>query len=208
MQRKVLSLILLTLFLVCGAQAQTTQSTQTENKDADVNLETQLYLILGTNQAVPDSKIPSSLDPVIKQLRATLPFKNYRLATTLINRVKNEGKLEIVGIGSSLAATPEPGQPITRSSFRVRDIRLFRGSEGQLMVQVAGFGFNASIPVVANGAAIAANNAAPPVFAYEGASLGTDISMRESEPVIVGTLNVGPSGDAIILVLAAKRTEK
>jgi hypothetical protein len=32
--------------------------------------------------------------------------------------------------------------------------------------------------------------------------------MREGEPVIVGTLNVGPSGDAIILVVSAKRTPK
>jgi len=28
-----------------------------------------------------------------------------------------------------------------------------------------------------------------------------DISMREGEPVVVGTLNIGPSGDAIILVV-------
>ena len=87
MHRRVLSLILLTLFLVCGAQAQ---STQTETKEDDTNLETQLYMILGTNQDVADSKLPNSLDPVIKQLRGTLPFKNYRLAGTLINRVKNE----------------------------------------------------------------------------------------------------------------------
>jgi hypothetical protein len=32
--------------------------------------------------------------------------------------------------------------------------------------------------------------------------------MREGEAVIVGTLNVGPSGDAIILVISARRTMK
>jgi hypothetical protein len=206
MHRKVLSLILLTLFLalsyVGSAQAQST------DKNDAINLETRLYLILGTNQDVGDSKIPGSLEPVVKELRATLPFKNYRLATTLINRVKNEGKLEIIGIGSSLASPLQIGQPITRSTFRLREIKLFNNSEGQPMVQVAGFVFNASIPVVTNPAAIASNNPSPPVFAYEGASLGTDISMRESEPVIVGTMNVGPSGDAIILVFAAKRTPK
>ena len=41
---------------------------------------------------------------------------------------------------------------------------------------------------------------------YENTGLATDISIREGEPVIVGTLNVGPSGDAIILVVSAKRT--
>lgn len=202
MQRKVLCLILLTLFLVGGAQAQ---STQQETSD-DTNLETQLYMILGTNQDAGDSKLPNSLDSVIKQLRSTLPFKNYRLAGTLINRVKNEGRLELGWISAPLTSITEPAQPTTRSSFRMRQIKLARNSEGQAMVQVTGFNFSASIPV--QSVAVAANNPPPPIFNYEGASLSTDISMREGEPVIVGTLNVGPSGDAIILVLAAKRTTK
>ena len=202
MQRKVLCLILLTLFLVGGAQAQTAQ---TETND-DTNLETQLYMILGTNQDAADSKIPNSLDPVLKQLRATLPFKNYRLAGTLINRVKNEGKLELGWISAPLTSVTEPAQPTTRSSFRMRQIKITRNNEGQSMVQISGFNFQASIPV--QSVAVAANTPPPPIFNYEGASLSTDISMREGEPVIVGTLNVGPTGDAIIMVLSAKRTTK
>jgi hypothetical protein len=205
MHRKALSLIFLALFLVCGTvQAQ---STQPEAKDDDTNLETQLYMILGTNLEVADSKIPASLDPVLKQLRATLPFKNYRLAGTLINRVKNEGRLELGWIGAPLTSASSPAQPTTRSSFRVRQIKLARNDQGQSIVQVVGFNFAASIPLAVGGA-VAANNAPPPPFNYEGTSLSTDISMREGEPVIVGTLNVGPSGEAIILVLAAKRTQK
>lgn len=202
MHRKVLSLILLTLFVVCGAQAQSTQTAATE----DTNLETQLYMILGTNQEVTDSKIPNSLDPVLKQLRGNLPFKNYKLAATLINRVKNEGRLELGWVSAPLTSVTDPAQPTTRSSFRMRQIKLARNSENQSMVQVVGFAFSASIPI--QSVAVAANNPTVPIFNYEGATLSTDISMREGEPVIVGTLNVGPSGDAIILVLAAKRTTK
>ena len=32
--------------------------------------------------------------------------------------------------------------------------------------------------------------------------------LREGEPVVVGTLHVGPSGDAIILVISAKKSNK
>lgn len=219
MHRRVLSLFPLTLCLLAAAlsvqaqapaqeptQAPTQTPTQTQTKDDDTNLETQLYMILGTNQEVADSKLPSSLDAVVKQLRASLPFKNYRLAATLINRVKNEGRLELGWIGAPLTATLGGAPPTTKSSFRLRQIKLVRNNEGQSMVQVVGFAFNASIPVPIT--AVAANNAAPPVFNYEGANLATDISMREGDPVIVGTLNVGPSGDAIILVLSAKRTPK
>jgi len=205
MHRKVLSVILLTLFLVCGAQAQ---STQTETKGDETNLDTQLYLIVGTNQDVADSKLPSSLDPVIKQLRATLPFKNYRLAATLINRVKNEGRLDLSWIGGPLATTTGVATATTPSfsQFKVRQVKLVQ-SEGQQVVQMLGFNFGARIPIQGVGG-IAANGSVVPTFNYENTGISTDISMRESEPVIVGTLNAGPSGDAIILVVSAKRTTK
>src|ERR1044072_10001015 len=94
-----LSAMLLALCLASGLTAQA------QNTDPnDTNLETQLYLIVGTNQDVDDARLPASLDGVVKQLRASLPFKNYRLAATLINRVKNEGRLELSWIGGPLAS--------------------------------------------------------------------------------------------------------
>ena len=209
MHRKVLTVIFLTLFLVCGVQAQSAQPTQTATKDDETNLDTQLYLIVGTNQDVADSKLPSSLDPVIKQLRATLPFKNYRLAATLINRVKNEGRLDLSWIGGPMASTMGVATATTPSfsQFKVRQVRLVQGDAGQPMVQMLGFNFGARIPIQGVGG-IAANGTVVPSFNYESTGISTDISMREAEPVIVGTLNAGPSGDAIILVVSAKRTAK
>ena len=205
---KAFSLILLVLCLVAGGLSVQAQTAQAETKDDDINLDTQLYMIVGTNQGVGDAKMPASLDGVIKQLRATMPFKNYRLAATLLNRVKNEGRLDLGWVGAPLASELVPGQPpMTKSSFGVRQIRLSRNSEGQSTVQLTGFKFNATIPVQIN-AAVADNRPVAPVFNYEGTSLSTDISMREGEPVIVGTLNVGPSGDAIILVVSVKWTSK
>ena len=208
-KKNILSLFLLTLFLLCGSLNIQAQSTQTETKDDETNLDTQLFLIVGTNQDVVDSKLPATLDPVVKQLRATLPFRNYRLAATLINRVKNEGRLDLSWIGGPLASTLGNGSANTPSfsQFKVRLVRLVRTNEAQPIVQMAGFNFGARIPIQVSGA-IAANGAVAPNFNYESTGLATDISMREAEPVIVGTLNVGPSGDAIILVVSAKRTSK
>ena len=205
---KAFSLILLVLCLFAGGLSVQAQTAQAETKDDETNLDTQLYMIVGTNQSVGDAKMPASLDGVIKQLRATMPFKNYRLAATLLNRVKNEGRLDLGWVGAPLASELVPGQPpMTKSSFGVRQVKLVRNSEGQSTVQLTGFKFNATIPVQIN-AAVADNRPVAPVFNYEGTSLSTDISMREGEPVIVGTLNVGPSGDAIILVVSVKRTSK
>ena len=208
-KRNLLGLILLSLFLICGSvQAQ---SSQTETREDQANLETQLYLIVGTNQdvAAAEAKLPSSLDSVIKQLRANLPYKNYRLAATLINRVKNEGKLDLSWIGGPLASPLGATTATTPSfsQFKVRQVKLVRTSEGDQLVQMLGFNFGARIPIQGIGG-IAASGAALPTFNYENTGISTDISMREGEPVIVGTLNAGPSGDAIILVMSAKRTAK
>ena len=202
-----LSAILFALCLIAGSFTVNAQ-TPAENTD-ETNLDTQLYLIVATNQSVEDARLPASLDPVVKQLRATLPFKNYRLAATLINRVKNDGRLDLSWIGGPLASPLSSGPAMTPSfsQFKVRQVKLVRGNDGQFVVQMAGFNFGARIPIQTSGA-IAANGAISPSFNYENTGLATDISMRESEPVIVGTLNVGPSGDAIILVVSAKRTNK
>src|SRR5690348_5160141 len=79
-------------------QTQPQTQSQTQPQTDETNFETQLFLLVGTNQDVAEPRIPSSLDGIMKQLRATLPFKNYRLATTLINRVKNEGRLDVNSI--------------------------------------------------------------------------------------------------------------
>ena len=189
-----------------GGSPQTTGKTETKEED-ETNLETQLFLIVGSNQDVVDTKLPASLDGVVKQMRATLPFKNYRLVSTLINRVKNDGRLQLNWVGAPMTSvtTTSPLTP-SFSHFNIRQVRLVRNNEGQQVIQMAGFSFGARVPIQMS--AIAANGEVRPTSSYEQTGLGTDISMKEGEPVIVGTLNIGPSGEAIILVVSAKRAPK
>jgi hypothetical protein len=208
MRKFLIALLLAVVCLGVKVQAQSTAAAQTEPKAEDeTNLETQLFLIVGSNQEVGDPKLPPSLDTVVKQMRASLPFKNYRLVSTLINRVKNDGRLQLNWVGapmtpasSALSSTP------SFSHFNIRQVKLTRNSEGQQVIQMTGFSFGARVPIQMN--AIAAGGEVRPTTSYEQTGLQTDISMREAEPVIVGTLNVGPSGDAIILVVSARRTQK
>ena len=206
---KIKHLLTAMVLVLCTAVFLNVQAQTAQEPADDVNLDTQLFLIVGTNQDVDDSKLPASLDNVVKQLRSTLPFKNYRLAATLINRVKNQGRLNLSWIGGPLASPTGAATNVTPSfsQFNVREVRLLRNAENQPVVQMLGFNFGARIPIQTPGA-IAANGAVAPAVAYEQTGVSTDISMRESEPVIVGTLNIGPSGDAIILVVSAKRTTR
>ena len=198
------------LFLAAVSASVFGQSStpQTETPQDETNLDTQLYLLVGSDQETTEAKLPASLDPVIKQLRSTLPFKNYRLAATLLNRVKNEGRLNLKWIGGPLAA---PGSVSATSpsfnEFKINGVKLVKDASGQQLVRMEGFGFGVRIPLV-TASAVASTAPGPALINYESTGLNTDISMREGEPVIVGTLNIGPSGDAIILVMSAKRTAK
>ena len=213
MKKFLIAVLLAVLSLAIDVQAQSTKGTTPQTTTAqtkvvdETNLETQLYLIVGSNQDTADAKLPSSLDGVVKQLRGTLPFKNYRLASTLINRVKNDGRLDLNWIGGPLASTTNPITAPSFSYFKIRQVSLVRDNEGQPLVQMLGFNFGARIPIPASGV-VASSDKTPPPYNYEGTGLATDISMREGEPIVVGTLNVGPSGDAVILVVSVKRTPK
>ncbi|HSE31497.1 MAG TPA: hypothetical protein VLA93_07955 [Pyrinomonadaceae bacterium] len=196
------------VFVIAAAPASAQIPTPT--LDSEANLDTQLYLIVGTNQDVDDSRMPTSLDSVIKQLRASLPFKNYRLAATLVNRVKNDGRLDLRWIGGPFA-TPSgaasAGTP-SFSEFKVGSVKLMRNADGQPVVHMLRFSFGARIPIQTGTQAAASGAGGFPVINYENTGINTDISLREGEPVVVGTLNAGPSGDAIILVVSAKRTNR
>ena len=205
-----LSALMVAVALTVGVQNVTAQAQQpTQTVDAEVNLDTQLYLIVATNSEVDDARLPTALDSVVKQLRASLPFKNYRLAATLVNRVKNEGRLDLRWIGGPFAAPSGSASAVTPSfsEFKVGLVKLIRNAEGNPVVQMQRFSFGARIPIV-SGTNVAQSGTGFPVISYENTGLNTDISLREGEPVVVGTLNAGPSGDAIILVVSARRTQR
>ena len=181
---------------------------ETEKQEDETNLDTQLYLLVATNQEIDDAKLPAALEPVVKQLRASLPFKNYRLAATLLNRVKNNSRLNLKWIGGPLV----PSGAVSASTpsfneFKVNNVKIVGETGVHRLVRMEGFGFGVRIPIITT-STVASNGPMAPVINYESTGLNTDISMREGDPVVVGTLNIGPSGDAIILVVSARSTPK
>src|SRR2546425_9010443 len=77
------------------AQESNQPARTSAQKDEDVNLDTQLYLILATNRDVEDARMPSTLEPVMKRLHDSLLFKHYTLAGTFLNRGRNSGGLDV-----------------------------------------------------------------------------------------------------------------
>ena len=177
-------------------------------REDETNLETQLYLILATNRDTEDGKMPLALEPVLARLHESLAFKHYALAATFLNRVSHNGYLEMTWVGGPLLAPSS--SPMGNPSFNqfTAQVRLSTDDKGREIVRMNKFTFGSRVPIITaqpTTTTTATGGSSFPVINYESVGLRTDISMREGVPVIAGTLNVGPSGDAIVVVIAAKR---
>lgn len=199
--------VLLLVFCVGVLERASAQSTESQ-ANAGIDLETQLYLLVGTDQA-GDQKLPTLLDPVMKQLRSSLPFKNYQLAATLINRVKNNGRLNLRWVGGPMLSTgAATANTPSFNDFKINNVSIKTNERGDVIIQMDGFGFGARVPIITSSQVASTGTPAGPIIAYENTGLNTDISMKEGQPVVVGTVNLGPSGEAIILVISAHRAAK
>jgi hypothetical protein len=201
-RRTIFCALLCMIVTICAGQpalAQDSTQPQSGGRDEQTNLDLELYLIAGTTQP-REGKIPASLDPVVKQLRETLPFRNYSLETTLVNRVRNGGNLSLSWFIGPLPNLSASNRPPIFDEFSIAQLKLLPDGNGGQKIQLLRFSFGSRIPIQTG------TNLAP-VFNYDYVGLKTDISVREGEPAVVGTLlNAGSSGEAIVLAVLVKRT--
>jgi len=188
-----------------GQSQRAAADTRREN---ETSFDTELYLVRASNQRTSEEQLPASLDQVVKQLRATLPFKNYSVAATLVNRVRDSGHLNLTWVGGPLTAPSTSLASLPSfSEFSIGQVRAVDGDGGQL-VQMQRFSFGARIPVQTGTNIAPSGTNSAPVFAYEHTGISTDIIVRPDQPTVVGTLNVGSSGDALVVVILARRVQK
>jgi hypothetical protein len=203
----------LTAMTATAVSAQDTSQSQRaaseRARDDQANFDLELYLVrASSSQRDGEEQLPPALQPVLKQLRATLPFKNYSLAATLVNRLGNHGSLSLSWVGGPLTAqTTSLASLPSFTEFLIGRVTVLDGSEGSL-VQMQRFTFGARVPVQTGTNIAASGTNSAPVWAYEQTGITTDIVVRVDQPAIVGTLNAGPSGEALIVIISARRVQK
>jgi len=182
------------------------QSSRAVARDDDTNLDTQLYLILATNRDIEERKTATSLDPIMKRLGESLSFKHYSLAGTFLNRVRNNGRLDVSWVGGPFVV-PTSTMTSNPSFSQFTALVKLTTEDSRDIVRMTDFRFGLRVPIVTGqtGPTNASVPAMLPVVNYEPIGLRTDISMREGTPVIAGTLHMGSSGDALVIVVSAKR---
>jgi hypothetical protein len=129
------------------------------------------------------SQYPGELEPVVKQLHATLNYKGYFQVASFIMRVKSGSGAK--GTGVANVNPPVSSEPTSLSySYGFEDVSMTPPPPGAALVQIRKLH-----------------------YAIEAKSLGeaeinTGLSLREGEKVVVGTASL--KDRAMILVLSAR----
>lgn len=195
-------------FILVGLFGTTFSFAQSDTKpqqQADPSYEVVLQIVIASNGPAADGKaVPQTLSNVIKKLRASYSFSDYRLASAYLERVSNtvQHKSMFGEYGQNQSVT----NPVF-SDWSLDGLKSLPNARGQNVVQFQGFRFGARVPVIT---ASPKDNEGriTPVVNYEAIGLTLNrLSLMENEPTIVGSLSTSKSDELMFLVLTVKPTE-
>jgi hypothetical protein len=196
------------LLLPAASLAQSESANAATQPERDIDLEVQLNLLVASNAATGESaKLSAPLEAIARELRPLLPFMSYKLGATFLGWVKNGRPLSIKGVGRSLLVTPALESSVNPTFYDISAgaVTLKADAGGREVVQLAPFRFGLRIPLQTGMARSDSGAAAAATVNYEGVGINTDVTMREGEPIVVGTLDAGRPNETLVLVLIAKR---
>ena len=169
-----------------------------------IDYEIQLHLLLASNEAGEKGNVPQSLEPIVRQLKSSLGFANYRLAASFVNRVKDGGTLESKGLIPSNLFTPAPANPVPQAAYEFTLFKI-KLDDDLTNIDIPRFRFGLQLPVITS-LVRGEGNTPLPVINFQPASISTEMNLREDKPTVVGTMNTTRSDQILILVITVKRT--
>ncbi len=156
------------------------------------NIELHMHVLVASdtrgNTGSTTAQVPTELRDVLTQLRETLSYRNYELATSVVQRLtetarglRGKGTAEI-----SRSATPAGSVTLPYEYF-VNSVTLASTSTGAPIVQIGEFTFSTGLtsPTLDN-----------------RTQVQTALNLRDGEKVVVGTATLGDR--ALIIVLTVK----
>ena len=164
--------------------------------NARPNIELHMYVLLASNSgastAPQTAEVPAELKGVLAQLRETLSYRNYGLATSIVQRLtETQRGLRGKGIAnvSHAPGTAEDVQLLYE--YFINSATAITGPAGTPALQIGEFTFSTGWSV-----------AASKVGVDDRTQIQTTLNLRDGEKVVVGTATLGDR--ALIVVLAAK----
>jgi hypothetical protein len=161
------------------------------------SIELTVQLLLGSET---DGKVPDELNAVVKQLRATFPFKGYQLLDSNVQRALDGKRSALDGVLPGPAEFPAATY---RMDFTTASV-LGEGAGRQ--VSLAGLKFTSRYPYEI-GTSPTGTGPGPRQFQFGGAEFYTDVVLREGQKIVIGKSSLGHGKESLFGVLSAKVVE-
>jgi hypothetical protein len=157
------------------------------------NIELHMYVLIASNTAGTaantTAQAPTELKDVLTQLRQTINYKNYELATSVVQRLTETGR-GLGGKGIAEISRSEGAAGATQSlpyQYSISAVSLASAPSGAPTVQIGEFAFSTAMTSQT---------------LDNRTQVQTALNMRDGEKVVVGTAAFGDR--ALIIVLTAK----
>ncbi|HEY3025458.1 MAG TPA: secretin N-terminal domain-containing protein [Pyrinomonadaceae bacterium] len=157
------------------------------------NIELHMQVLVASNTSGSTggttAQVPAELKDVLTQLRETLSYRNYELATSVVQRLtETQRGLHGKGIAGNYWAPTPAGSVDVQYEYSINSVTLASTSTGAPIVQIGEFAFSTGLTSAAR-----LNNST---------QVQTALNLRDGEKVVVGTATLGDR--ALIIVLSAK----
>ncbi|MEP6707760.1 MAG: secretin N-terminal domain-containing protein [Pyrinomonadaceae bacterium] len=152
------------------------------------NIELHMHVLVASNTGGTSVEVPAELKDVLTQLRGTLKYRDYELATSVVQRLtetqrglRGKGLVEISRSPASAGTVSLPYE------YSINSVTLASTSTGALIVQIGEFAFATGLTSTT---------------LDNRTQVQTALNLRDGEKVVVGTATLGDR--ALIIVLTAK----
>jgi len=173
------------------------------------DVELTVSVISGSNSAEgqPETQGSPDLAPVIRQLRAIFPYKNYQLLSSMLLRSRENSKATNSGVMKNTGNTnySQPSSYVV--GFDAVDVSQDGGKPN---LHVRNFRFTTRIPFIPGAPGGAGEKDLPYAatqFQNHEITIGSDVDLREGQKVVVGKANIANSDSALFVVLTARLVE-
>ncbi len=158
------------------------------------SIEFHVHLLVGTNDERVTSEFPAQLADVVRQLRATLGYKNFRVMGSQVMRSKeerigdvyNKGVADLKPTNAALASA----NPVFYE-YHLRQFSVAEAAGGQPRIQVDDFTLSLRMPLLLS----------PDKVTYQDVGFRNPVTLREGERVVAGTTSIADK--SVVVVLSA-----
>lgn len=109
------------------------------------DIELHMHVLIGSNTGTsPTTAFPDELTDVVTQLRKTLNFRNYELATSIVQCLKETKRnLESQGTATTAQQLTATGSTSLPYRYNIDGMSLATSADGMQRIQIRGFSFSA-----------------------------------------------------------------